>query len=227
MPTIVAFLPSHVAVGTVGTGGVAVTVKVTEAGVASVLPATSVARTRKVCEPSPRAAVVNGVVHAANAAASTRHWNVESASVEVKANVGVLSFVVLEAAGPPVIAVSGGVLSTPVATVKVRLAGVASVLPAPSVARTSKVCAPSDSVAVVKGVGQAAKAAPSTRHSKVESASVDVKVNVGVESVVVLPPAGPAVMLVFGGVRSSLVPAMQAPAGAVKIRRLSRSAAES
>ena len=45
--------------------------------------------------------------------------------------------------GPAVIVVSGGVVST----VKVRVAGVASVLPAGSVARTSKVCEPSSRAA--------------------------------------------------------------------------------
>ena len=54
--------------------------------------------------------VVNGVVHAANAAASRRHWNVEPASDAVKPNVGAFSFVVAPA-GPPVMVVSGGWLS--------------------------------------------------------------------------------------------------------------------
>ena len=182
-------------------GGTVSTVKVRLAGVASTLPAPSMARTSKVCEPSDRAAVVKGVVQAANAAASKRHWNVEPASVEVKVKVGVLSLVVLPAAGPPVMFVSGGVAST----VKVRLAGVGSVLLAGSVARTSKVCAPSDSADVVNGVVQAAKAAASMRHWNVEPASVEVKVKVGVLSLVVLPAAGPPVMEVSGGWLSTTV----------------------
>jgi hypothetical protein len=44
--------------------------------------------------------------------------------------------------GPDPIVVSGAVTSGGMATVHVRLAGVASVFPAPSVARTSKVCDP-------------------------------------------------------------------------------------
>ena len=44
--------------------------------------------------------------------------------------------------GPAVIVVSGAVVSG-VCTVHVRVAGVASVFPAASVARTLKVCAPS------------------------------------------------------------------------------------
>ena len=71
--------------------------------------------------------------------------------------------------GPLVIVVSGGVVSTGsvVSTVKVRLAGVASVLPAASVARTSKVCEPSASAVVVNGVVHDAKdpRRPGTRTS--------------------------------------------------------------
>src|SRR5207342_59745 len=54
----------------------------------------SVVSTVKVCAPSVSAAVVNGVVHGANTAASTRHWKDDPASVEVNENVGVLSLVV-------------------------------------------------------------------------------------------------------------------------------------
>ena len=119
------------------------TVKVRLAGVGSVLPAGSVARTSKVCGPSASADVVNGVVQAANAAASTRHSNVEPASVEVKVKVGRVVVGRAARAGPPVMEVSGGWLSSTVETVKVRLAGVGSTLPAASMARTSKVCGPS------------------------------------------------------------------------------------
>ena len=44
------------------------------------------------CEPCASAAVVNGEVHAANAAPSTRHSNVAPAS-EVNVKVGVVSLV--------------------------------------------------------------------------------------------------------------------------------------
>jgi hypothetical protein len=43
-------------------------------------------------------------------------------------------------AGPAVIVVSGAVVSVAALTVQVRVAGVVSVLPATSVARTSNVC---------------------------------------------------------------------------------------
>ena len=62
--------------------------------------------------------------------------------------------------------VSGGVLST-VDTVKLRLAGVGSTLPARSMARTSKVCGPSESAEVVNGVVHEANTPASTRHWKV------------------------------------------------------------
>ena len=101
--------------------------------------------------------------------------------------------------GPPVIVVSGGVVSV-VVTVKARLAGDRSGLPAPSVANTAKVCEPSASAAVVKGVLQAVKAAPSMLHWKVEPGSVEEKVNVGVESPVA--PDGPESITVSGGVLS-------------------------
>jgi hypothetical protein len=48
--------------------------------------------------------------------------------------------------------------------VKLRLAGVGSAFPAASIARTSKVCAPAVSAAVVCGDVQDANAAVLTRH---------------------------------------------------------------
>ena len=88
---MVAALPSHVAA--------VLTVNVADAGVASALPSASVARTAKVWVPSASASVVNGVVQAANAAVSRRHWNVEPSSDAVKPNVGAFSWVVLPSAG--------------------------------------------------------------------------------------------------------------------------------
>ena len=89
------------------------------------------------------ALVVHGLVQLAHAAESTRHSNVEAASLDVKAKAGVASFVV--PVGPEVIVVSGAVVSVggAVATVNERVAGEASVLPATSVARTATECAPS------------------------------------------------------------------------------------
>ena len=58
-------------------------------GVASVLPAASVARTWKVCELSVRPGTVCGLVHGANPPPSMLHSNVEPGSVEVNVNDGV------------------------------------------------------------------------------------------------------------------------------------------
>ncbi len=69
-------------------------------------------------------------------------------------------------------------------TVNVRLAGVWSMLPVWSVARTSKLCAPAGSAAVVCGEEHGANAAVSTRHSKLEPGSLAENPNVGVASLV-------------------------------------------
>ena len=61
-------------------GAVVSTMNVCVAGLASVLPAASVARTWNVWLPSLSAASVCEDVHAANGALSTRHWNVAPAS---------------------------------------------------------------------------------------------------------------------------------------------------
>ena len=80
-----------------------------------------------------------GLVHVANAAPSSEHWKVLPDSLEVKLKLALVWLVAL--AGADVIVVSGGVRSI----VHVKLAGVASVLPTASVARTSKVCVPATS----------------------------------------------------------------------------------
>src|SRR5438128_2103778 len=107
-----------------------------KAGVESVLPAPSVARTWKLCEPWLNGDVVCGELHGEKALPSTRHSNVEPASLESKLKVGVLSLVV--PVGPPVIVVSGDAVST----LNPRRAGFGSRLPAASAARTSKVYKP-------------------------------------------------------------------------------------
>ena len=102
--------------------------------------------------------------------------------------VGVESFVGPD--GPLSIVVCGAAVST----VKLREAGVASTFPTGSVARTSKVCAPSASEAVVMGVEHEAHAPASTRHSNVEPAWSAENANVGVASFV--GPDGPLSMVV-------------------------------
>ncbi len=92
--------------------------------------------------------------------------------------------------------VSMVVPGTEVSTVKVRLAGVGSVLAARSIARTSNVCAPSLSDAVVNGEVQSANGSESTRHSNVPPVSSEENSNVGVSSGV--SPDGPALIVVSG-----------------------------
>ncbi len=103
---------------------------------------------------------------------------------------GVLSEVGLS--GPEPIVVSGAWVSI----VKLRLAADWSRLPAISVARTWKVCAPSASATVVCGEVQSENAALSSRHSKVAPVSLESKANVGVLSPVV--PSGPLSIVVSG-----------------------------
>jgi hypothetical protein len=69
-----------------------------------------------------------------------RHSNVDPLSDDV--NPKLAEPLVEVPDGPELIVVSGAVTSGGLATVHVRLAGVASWLPAPSFARTSKVCEP-------------------------------------------------------------------------------------
>ena len=103
------------------------------AGVVSVLPAGSVARTSKLWLPSESAPVVCGLVQDAQLPPSTRHSKLEPGSLALNVKVGVVSLDGL--AGPESSVVVGAVTSI----VQVKLAGVASVLPDGSVARTSKV----------------------------------------------------------------------------------------
>src|SRR5207244_3451091 len=122
--------------------------------------AVSLARTWKVCEePSTRPLSAVGLVQAAKAAASSLHSKLAPLSGELKLMLGaaVLS------AGPLLMIVSGAVRST----VQVTVAGLASMLPAASLARTWKVCEePSTRPLSAVGLVQAAKAAASSLLSK-------------------------------------------------------------
>jgi hypothetical protein len=198
---------SVVSGGVVSAGAPVSTVNERLAGDGSVLPATSVARTDTLCVPAASAAVVHGLVQSAHAPASARHSKTEFGSEAVNANVGVLSVVVR--VGPRLIVVSGAVASAGgvASTVKERVAGVAPVLPAASVARTETLCDPSLSVGVVHGLVQSAHAPASTRHSKTAFDSEAVKANVGVLSPV--EPVGPELIVVSGGVVSDAVVIVQ------------------
>jgi hypothetical protein len=89
----------------------------------------------------------------------------------------------------------------PASIVHVRLAGVASVLSASSVALTSNVCVPADNPEYVFGELQSLKLPSSRRHSNVDPASLEEKVKEALVLVVV--PDGPAAIMVSGGVVSA------------------------
>ena len=101
------------------------------AGLASVLPAASVARTSTVCEPAARPTKSFGEAQGSHGPVpgSSWHSNVEPPSSAVKAKVALLALV--GSVGPETMVVSGAVRSI----VQVNDAGVGSVLPAASVAR--------------------------------------------------------------------------------------------
>jgi hypothetical protein len=114
-------------------GAAVSTVQVNVAGLASVLPNASRARTSKVWLPSARPEYACGLVQAVNAPPSSLQSNVLPASVEVNEKLAPVWLVGF--AGVEVMLVSGAVAST----VQVWVAAVGSVFPAGSVARTSKV----------------------------------------------------------------------------------------
>ena len=129
-----------------------------------------------------------------------RHWKVEPAWLATKRKVGVWSVVVLPLAGPPLIPVFGGTVST----VKER-ALTASWLPATSIALTEKLRVPSArGVFGVRGEPHPTNGPLSKRHWTYEAGSVQVNAKVGVESLIKLPWAGPDVIVTTGGVVSAV-----------------------
>jgi hypothetical protein len=114
-------------------GADASTVQVNVAGLVSVFPAASLARTLNVWEPSATLVYVVALVQVEKPPPSSSHSKVEPASLDTNEKVGELSL--LGSLGEAVMVVFGAAVST----VHVRVAGLASVLPAPSVARTEKV----------------------------------------------------------------------------------------
>ena len=170
------------------------TVHVYVAGEVSTLPAVSIALTWKLCDPSESDGVVNGEVHTANADESSEHWKVE-VSLAVKPKLGVAAFD--ESEGVAVNDVSGAI----VAILHVYVAGLASTLPAVSIALTWKLCDPSESDGVVNGEVHAANADESSEHWKVE-VSLAVKLRLGV--VTLLGFVGYAVIVVSGAVVSGI-----------------------
>jgi hypothetical protein len=89
-------------------GGVVSTVQVKLAGVGSTLPAASVAVTWKVCDPGARPVYGCGLVHVA-LAPSSEQLKVEPGFVAVNEKLALVALVGF--AGPPVIVVSGALVS--------------------------------------------------------------------------------------------------------------------
>jgi hypothetical protein len=83
--------------------------------------------------------MVTGEAHGVNAGPSRAHSNV-AGSLAVNSNVAVVA--VVGFAGPEVIEVSGAVVSGGASTSHTKVAGDASTLPAPSIARTRNSCEP-------------------------------------------------------------------------------------
>src|SRR3954471_1514712 len=103
--------------------------------------------------------------------------------------------------GPPAGAAEGG--EEPALAAKLRVAGVASVLPTASLARTPKVCGPSARTGGVNGEPQGEKPSSSIWHSKLAPVSLE-KAKVGVGSLV--GPAGPESIEVSGELVSIVKP---------------------
>jgi len=129
-------------------------------------------------------------------AASRLHSKVEPASLALKRNVAVVS--VVGSVGPKSIVVSGAIVST----VHAKLAGVESVFPAASVARTSKVWLVSLRPVYTCGEVHEENVPPSSRHSKVAPASLEL--NVKVASVEFVGSSGDESINVCGGVASTV-----------------------
>lgn len=117
-------------------GAVRSIVQVEAAGVASRFPAGSFARTLNVCNPAASPVYAFGDVQAPYPVPSRSHSNVAVASGDEKVKEAEVEFV--GEAGPEAIVVSGAVRSI----VQVEAAGVASRLPAGSLARALNVCEP-------------------------------------------------------------------------------------
>jgi hypothetical protein len=178
--------------------GAASTVQVRLAGVASVLPAASVARAEKVCAPAAREPKEVGEAQSPQGRESSEHSKLELASLEEKLKLALVEVVV--AGGPESIEVLGGVVSPDNCTVHPRVAGVGSALPAVSTARTETVWLPSAKEEKDSDSAHAFQEAESSLHSKLEPFSVEEKSKFAVVAMVV--PDGPETIDVLGGVVS-------------------------
>jgi hypothetical protein len=175
-------------------GGVVSTFHLWCAALESVLPASSIARTRNLCQPSARGGVVYGVLHGDQTRASRLQWNVLG-SVELNVNVACDDASVR--LGPDVIVVCGATVST----VHVRVAGVGSGLAAASRARASNVCEPFARRRYLCGDAHASHIAASRRQSKVLDSLAP---NENVALVRRVRSRGPPVIVVSGAAVSTV-----------------------
>src|SRR5918999_2934212 len=155
------------------------------------LPAPSIARTRKVCDPEPSAVYVTGDSQSAHAAPSSAHSNCESASFALKVNVALVA--VVEASGFSRIVVFGGT-----ATVQTYSTGVSSARPCASFAATVNVCSPSTRPEYV--IGDSHRVGPRPSRSQKNSTSALSEMNSNVAVLEALGSTGNVTSVVSGGV---------------------------
>jgi hypothetical protein len=134
------------------------------------------ARTRNSWVPSVRLLYSTGELHSANGSTSSEHSNVEPGSLERKLKLASRSVVLGSGADSMVVV---GAVRSPL-TVHVQLAGVGSMFPETSTARTSSVCWPSVRSGKAGGSGHAANGAPSSEHWNVAFGSLLSKANLAV-----------------------------------------------
>src|SRR5918996_3636468 len=132
--------------------------------------------------------------HASKAAPSSEHSNVTPSSLAEKRNLASLLAVGL--AGAESIVVTGGVVSRGGVMFQLWPAGVESMWPSGSVARTATLCQPTARPVYSFGEVHGSHAPPSSAHSKVASARFDEKVMVAL--VLSVGSAGPELMVVSG-----------------------------
>ena len=127
-------------------GGTVSTFHERVAGLVSILPAASVARTVNACCPSARFEWTRGEEQGVRGSPSSAHWKVTPVSFELNPKLAFAEFQTPD--GPEVMVVSGAAAST----VHVRVAALASAFPAGSTARIVTVCVPL--VSPVNGAGE-------------------------------------------------------------------------
>ena len=141
------------------------------------MPVALTARTRTLCAPSPPLPSSSGELQALKLAPSMLHCALEVGSSDVKATCTVPG--ATRPLGACVIVIWGpvGAAGAGASVFQLAVAGVASTLPAASIARTANVWGPVRG-ARTSGEAQPAKAAPSTLHWNEPAASLEMKLKV-------------------------------------------------